>query len=714
MDPDLGNNSLIRYSIKNEQFKAEDHFTVDPVSGEVQTTDISFDFDTYTLGGRNYYLFWLFASDSGSSPRTSEVEVRVDILDVNDEAPDITVIFYPGGNIKDYKVWEDEATDGRSLAIVTITDPDKGSANTNNITSWLEGGEGFFHFDPATGSLTLAKSLDYETKKDFSMKLVASDNGNPPLTSEFRFNVTVLDKNDNYPTFNDPSYTGVVLENSPVGKEVIRVQAHDNDEGVLAEITYSIKSVHVEITNTKFSLGWFTINATTGWVEVARPDIDRETVAVVTLVVEAANSGSHHPLLSTNVNVTIYIEDENDQIPVFIMPDNHNHYDFSVQEDQPIGTVVGQVQALDADTGHNSEVHYSLQSENETFFAIDSKTGTIRTTGQLDYERVKEFSFQIIASDGRTAPQSSVSVMVRVVDVNDNAPKFTRTSPVYVETSQLDDSDRLLTLKAIDPDTGDHERVIYQLQPFSSEESLFTINRDTGVISALYPLTHVKPQNYTYIASATDGSHTSLIKIIVKVVPPGGETAQPVTSKREDGITSTLTILVIVLAVLFILMVSAAVLFVFYSRGYRCHSKHDVERGKPDLRTIARRSSSRVQFATEDILCEYEVSKRSDPEGQNTPDKEEGKNEVFLNYPVVGMDDVNNRRSRKPLQASDVQELQREADEGSDAESESTDSGHHTADSVTTPSSIRLPPGANTFPSGANTVRDEGTLTSHL
>jgi hypothetical protein len=716
VDPDLGSNSLIRYSIRSEDFKAEDHFTVDPVSGDVRTTQLSFDYETYTvLEGRTNYIFWLLASDNGSSPKTSEVEVKVDIQDVNDEPPDIKVTFYPDGAITNYRIWENEVVDKqRTLAVVSVTDPDKGSAKSNNLTSWLEGGDGLFHLNSATGSLTLAKSLDYETKKHFNMAVVASDNGKPPLTSKFYFNVTVLDKNDNYPKFNEPFFSGIVQENSQVGKKILRVQAHDDDEGDFALITFAIKSIYAMTANPRIQ-NWFTINKTTGWIEVAQPDIDRETVDVVSLIVEASNSKAD-PILSSTVNVTIYIKNVNDHSPEFSIPGDKQYYEFSVKEDQPVGTVVGTVRAVDKDV-NSSLINYRLQSENETSFAIDSKTGKIKTTAMLDYETVTEYNFQIVVSDGGVASESSASVLVTVKDVNDNFPKFEESTPVYVETSQLDENNKLLILKATDPDQGDH--VKYELLPSRHSESLFTIDKNTGEISARYPLTYVKPQNYSYVVTATDaGNHTSVIMITIKVVPPGGVIPpEPDQNKEENGITSTLTILVIVLAVLFILMVSAAVLFILYSRGYRCHSRHDVEKGKPDLRTVimARRSSSRVQFANEDIFHEYEdkdlPSKRCDPEGQNTPDKEEGRNEVFFNQ-VAGTENMSNGRSRKPLQVSDQQELQREAEEGSDADS--SDSGHQTSDSVTTPSSIRLPPGSNTYPFDTNTSHEEGHFTSHL
>ena len=681
----------------------EKQFSIDPVSGIIRTTALSFDYEQMD---RSEYIFWLFAKDNGSSgeqPRTSEVEVTVNIIDVNDEPPEIKVSFHFRHRSDDsehhHSLWEDDRV-GTLLADVTLKDPDRLRGQKTHVTAKLENSDGYFIYDQSIGALKLGKSLDHETRNTFVMKLVASDNDQPPLTSEYVLNITVLDRNDNPPIFDESQYTGESVENDNVGKKVVRVHASDRDSGDNALVFYSIVSGS--------DSDWFIINRTTGWIKVASKS-DRETRENVMLRIEASNRGV--PRMVSHVNVTIRIKDDNDMTPTF----QSTSYVFSLDENRPPETSVGQVNATDADIGQNSIVQYEMSSDN-VYFSVERKSGIIRNVRPLDYERMTEHSFEVVAYDGGVIPRSSlVTVTVNVNDRNDNKPIFQHKSPLYVSISQLDDDSKILvTMEATDRDTEDGGRVTYSMLPLSSSEykDLFNIGKDTGVVRVLHPLFYVEPNNYSYVIRATDNGaeirRTSEIKLIIGVFPPGGPKDPQVESTQssktdggsDNGITTIVIVLSAVLVVMLVILI-AFVILVLRSQNRSiclCPTFGSEEEGIPDLKA-ARRSSSRVKFAVEDDVREYPIqfeyddkdppSERVDPDGENSPDKEEGL-EIHMNS-MTTVVDVNSGRSRKPLQASDEQELQREADE--DSETESTDSGHHTADSASTPMSL-LPPSA--------------------
>ena len=96
----------------------------------------------------------------------------------------------------------------------------------------------------------------------------------------------------------------------------------------------------------------------------------------------------------------------------------------SVKENTPLGKVVFQVRATDADYGDNSIITYSLvPSKYATKFSIDASTGNITVIGNLDRENTTEFTLRINACDGAFTVTSELFVII--TDVNDNKPIFT-------------------------------------------------------------------------------------------------------------------------------------------------------------------------------------------------------------------------------------------------------------------------------------------------
>lgn len=77
---------------------------------------------------------------------------------------------------------------------------------------------------------TIAR-IDYETIKEISLTATVTDVGVPQLTSTADIIVNVINTNDHDPIFNSSEYIMNVLENSPKGTVVGKIQAKDNDDG---------------------------------------------------------------------------------------------------------------------------------------------------------------------------------------------------------------------------------------------------------------------------------------------------------------------------------------------------------------------------------------------------------------------------------------------------------------------------------------------------
>jgi len=147
--------------------------------------------------------------------------------------------------------------------------------------------------------------------------------------------------------------------------------------------------------------------------------------------VEARDQGT--PVRSARVPVRIHVSDVNDNAPEIADPQEDV---VSVREEQPPGTEVVRVRAVDRDHGQNASITYSIvkgrDSDGHGLFSIDPTSGVIRTRVVLDHEERSIYRLGVAASDGGNPPRETVRMLrVEVLDLNDNRPTFTSSSLVF-------------------------------------------------------------------------------------------------------------------------------------------------------------------------------------------------------------------------------------------------------------------------------------------
>ena len=156
----------------------------------------------------------------------------------------------------------------------------------------------------------------------------------------------------------------------------------------------------------------------------ARP-LDREQSSELTVTVACHDGG--RPPLNAEATFSVRVLDDNDHAPQF----SRTSYSVNVPEN---GTVphlpILRVAATDADEGRNAEVWFSLADTPAAKYAtINSQTGMIRTQAVFDYEVATRVELVVVASDRALIPRtSSALVYISVLDVNDEAPTFTRSN----------------------------------------------------------------------------------------------------------------------------------------------------------------------------------------------------------------------------------------------------------------------------------------------
>lgn len=261
----------------------------------------------------------------------------------------------------------------------------------------------------STGSLCLHKELDRESKPLYNLTVTANDCVQPAslqLTSTAHVLVLVEDVNDNAPLFVSAKSV-YIPEDTALHSVITTLHADDKDAGSNAKVLYFLSNS---------SSGIFSINNTSGNVYLQEV-LDRETVESLTITVTATDMGS--PRMETTMNLTVYIDDVNDNDPEFFQ----SNYSLSIREDIPRGTSLFQVQAHDQDIGPNGLVRYMLSPAGP--FVVDTVRGVFTVMDRLDREKDSNYSLIITAVDRGSPPRSAtVTIGITVLDINDFTPQF--------------------------------------------------------------------------------------------------------------------------------------------------------------------------------------------------------------------------------------------------------------------------------------------------
>ncbi|CAG5873449.1 unnamed protein product [Menidia menidia] len=482
-DPDEGLNRTLVYSLVDS---LNGFFSIDPVTGIV-VLEKSLDRES-----RDSYRLRVQATDrlGQEGALSSQVDVTIMVLDVNDNAP----VFQK----REYAVTvPEDVTVGTEVLRLLATSADIGP-NAEISYSIRSGNElGKFSINTKLGSISVAEDLDFEVCKDYYITVEAWDSGNPPLSTATMVIIELMDVNDNAPAFDQDIYNVLIGEDASIGQTVTKVFAEDLDSQVNGRITYSVlkgdRSNH------------FWIDPVTGLLKVNKR-LDRELISKYTLSVQAFDSGS--PAMSSTVTVNINISDINDNPPVFSPPNSTA----VLQLNQAAGTTLLKLSVSDKDSPrHGPPFVFRIKSGNEgNYFTLD-QTGTLKSKRLFGPEDPREFSLEIQASDsGKPSLTSSSWVFLRVIGNSQYKPTV---SPLEIFIVMLTDTfpgGLISQIYATDRDPSDVLSFI--LKPES--QSMFKINRQDGSIVALPGL---EPGRYQMNATVSDGRFAVIADVSVQV-----------------------------------------------------------------------------------------------------------------------------------------------------------------------------------------------------
>ncbi|XP_002940912.2 protocadherin Fat 1 isoform X3 [Xenopus tropicalis] len=476
-DLDVGSNGQVSYMLGHSQDLEEikELFSVDRETGWVTTLG-ELDHEK-----TNKYHIVVVAYDHGDKVLSSSSTIEVTVMDVNDNPPRFTAEIYKG------TVSEDDPPDG-VIAILSTTDNDTEEIN-KEVTFHITGGDPLGQFAIENmqheWKVYVRKPLDREVKDNYLLNITATDG---TFATKAVVEVKVLDANDNTPVCEKTSYAETISEDALAGRVILQVAASDADIRSNAEIIYTLHGVGAE----KFHLNPFT-----GELKTSLP-LDREILEVYHLMVKATDGGGRF----CQAAVELTLEDVNDNAPEF----SADPYTVTVYENTEPQTPLLRVQAIDADLGLNHKVQYSLVSSAEGQFSIDELSGIISLEKPLDRELQAVYTLTVKATDqGLPRKLSSVaSVVVSVLDINDNPPVFEHREYGSSLTEDAPVGTEVLQVYATSRDIEVNAEITYKIIS-GNEHGKFTINPVTGMIFIIASLDYETSPEYYLTVEATDG-----------------------------------------------------------------------------------------------------------------------------------------------------------------------------------------------------------------
>ncbi|XP_040903702.1 protocadherin alpha-13-like isoform X9 [Toxotes jaculatrix] len=553
-DPDSG-----PFSVQQYKLSSNDHFRLEVKDkgedGKIPVLTVQKSLDRETAESHSLVLT---AQDGGKPPKSGEINILINVLDVNDNTPVFT---------KDvYSVMLDEnAAVGAIVAQINATDLDEGS-NGDVVYSFSNSVNRkffkLFGINPSTGEITVKGHIDYEEKDKYEIEIQASDKGFAPLSTQKSVIIQILDVNDNAPEIEVTSFSNSIPEDSRPGTTVALISVNDLDSGLNGKVICSLGedvpfTLSPSLQDKMYSL-------------VTKSPLDREKQSHYDLTITAKDAGQ--PPLSSEKTISVVVSDVNDNSPEFSL----SPYTFYVTEGNNPGASVFSVKASDADENENACISYhilrggSVDNKLTSFLNINAETGDIMALKSFDFETLKTFQFHVVASDSGTPSLSSnVTVNVFILDQNDNAPVIlyplssNGSAEGVEEIPRNVNAGHLVTkVRAYDADIGYNGWLLFSLQEVT-DHSLFALDRYTGQIRTLRSFTETDEAEHKLLVLVKDNGNVSLsatATVIVKVVEPkeafaASDVKTSAKVDEDDNVTFYLMITLGSVSVLFLISI---------------------------------------------------------------------------------------------------------------------------------------------------------------
>ncbi|XP_006891279.1 PREDICTED: protocadherin beta-17-like [Elephantulus edwardii] len=498
----------------------------------------------------------LLAVDGGSPPRTGTSQVVIQVVDINDNAPEFTQLLYEA------RVPENSPIDS---LVITVSARDLDAGTHGELTYSLFHPSNpvmqAFEINAVMGEIRLKKLLDFEEIKSYRVEIQASDGGG--LSGKCTVTIEVMDVNDNAPELTMSLLISDVPENSP--ETVIAIfRISDPDSGNNGKMKCSIEDGLPFLLKSTIE-NFYTL--------VTQKPLDRESRAEYNITITVSDLGT--PRLKTEHKITVLVSDVNDNAPTF----SQASYTLFIRENNSPALHMGTISATDRDSGANAQVTYSLLLAHDPHLAlaslvsINADNGHLFAVRSLDYEALRAFEFRVGATDaGSPALSSEALVRVVVVDDNDNAPFVlypmqNGSAPCTELVPRAAEAGYLVTkVVAVDSDSGQNAWLSYQLLK-ATEPGLFSVWAHNGEVRMARVLSEREAPKHRLLVLVKDNGEPPLsVTVTLHVLLVDGFSQPylplPEVASEEPHADSLTVYLVIALASVSSLFLFSVLLFV--------------------------------------------------------------------------------------------------------------------------------------------------------
>ncbi|XP_030595511.1 protocadherin beta-16-like [Archocentrus centrarchus] len=399
IDADEGVNGKVTYEFSGITDIAKELFSLNENTGEI-TVAKNVDYEEESK-------FELLIEGKDGYGLSTETKVVIDITDANDNAPVIHI------NSLANPIPE-SVSPGAEVGIIHVQDADSGK--NQQVRSSIQQGVPFKLVPSIKNyySLVTTGQLDREIVSDYNITITATDEGSPPLSSSKTVHLSVADINDNPPVFEEQSYSAYVSENNKPGSTLCSVNARDPDWRQNGTVIYSLLPGDV---NGAPVSSYLSVNGDTGVIHAVR-SFDYEQFRSFKVHVMARDNGS--PPLSSNVTVSVFISDVNDNSPqiLYPSPEGNSFMTELVPKAAHGGSLVSKVIAVDADSGQNAWLSYHIvKSTDPGLFTIGLHSGEIRTQRDIsESDSMKQNLIVSVKDNGQPSLSATCSMYLLISD----------------------------------------------------------------------------------------------------------------------------------------------------------------------------------------------------------------------------------------------------------------------------------------------------------
>ncbi|KAH0618118.1 hypothetical protein JD844_017104 [Phrynosoma platyrhinos] len=537
-DPDLGTNSIQSYQLTHSS-----HFSLDVRISENGGTHAELVLEkNLDREEQSVYDLILTAFDGGDPVRSGTTQIKIIVLDVNDNAPVFSQTVYKIN-------LEENIPKGSRVCTIRATDLDEGNNGEvkYSFTKTAKKVSQMFLLNSTTGIITLIGNLDFETSSFYEFEVQAEDYAG--LFDRAKVEIMVTDLNDNAPELTVTFLTNAIHENTSTGTVIAIINVEDQDSGINGEVTCSVPR------NLPFQLKKTIDNF---YSLVAVSALDRELVADYNITITVTDHGT--PPLSTATVIPLHILDTNDNPPRF----TESAYTTFFMENNQRGASIFSLRANDPDWEENARLTYSITDENvhysvpeeaekdffvghlakdlglevrdlpkckleisseKQYFVLNEQNGNLYVKDRIDREEICQKSsicvlkLEIVAHN----PLNIFHVKVFIQDINDNAPHFPE-EDIHLKVSESNlPGARFILGTAEDDDIGVNSLQNYHLSSTPYFKLDVQETKDGGKYAELIlqkQLDREEEQTYHMVLTAIDGGEnkkTGTAKILVTV-----------------------------------------------------------------------------------------------------------------------------------------------------------------------------------------------------